>query len=299
MNAHAPARLRAAPWVAMLGIALTGDLGLPAAARFATVHSEPRTLASSAATPWPGGPDGATPQPAAGDTEVAFFPVGERLEYAVVFGRIRLGTATMTVETEEWTEGARVFRTSLEIDIGASVLRHEERLVSWIEPVPFRSRAFERRDGGKDAHWRRYTFHPEDGTATLEFRSEAGKELSAPERVTGLPDDALDELAALYLLRTLSLRVGETATLHRYMDPARNRMEVTRLANERIRVPAGRFETSVFRPVIPAIASFRPESDARMYISEDERRLIVQLDTDTKVGRLRLYLTNYQTTEVR
>ncbi|HSM07914.1 MAG TPA: DUF3108 domain-containing protein [Gemmatimonadota bacterium] len=233
--------------------------------------------------------------PEAVATEAAFFPVGERLEYAINLGRIRLGHATMRVEAEEMVDGVRTFRTSLRIEIGAALLDFEDRLVSWIEPAPFRSRAFLRRDpDADDDRVRYYRFDPEGPRATAEQRTADGRIIAALVPPESIPVDVLDELAALYFLRSISLEQGETRTIDRYFDPSIAPMELTVLETIRMRVPAGRFEATVFRTVMPALPAFQAENDPRIYVSRGEDRLIVQIETDTKVGRLRMYLTDYE-----
>lgn len=233
--------------------------------------------------------------PEAVATETAFFPVGERLEYAINLGRIRLGHATMRVEAEEKVDDARTFRTSLHIEIGAALLDFEDRLVSWIEPAPFRSRAFLRRDpDADDDRLRYYRFDPEGPRATAEQRTADGRIIATLEPPETIPVDVLDELAALYLLRSMSLEQGETRILDRYFDPSIAPMELTALETIRMRVPAGRFEATVLRTVMPALPAFQAENDPRIYVSRGEDRLIVQIETDTKIGRLRMYLTDYE-----
>ena len=221
------------------------------------------------------------------------FRVGEQLDYSITLGRMRLGTATMKVEEKEWMAGALVYRTSLHLDIGAAMLRYEDRLVSWIEPVPLRSRAFTRREGGSEDRLRHYAFDPEGRRVTVESRSPDGRVLADLGETGPIATDALDELAALYFLRSMSMVDGETRILHRYFDPAADMMQVTRLGPRRIRVPAGRFEAIGYRVVIPALPAFQANRDAHIYLTDDDRRLIVQIETDLKIGRLVMYLTDH------
>jgi len=235
-------------------------------------------------------PDPQPPRSSSGEAE--FFPVGEHLDYGIALGRMRLGEATMRVEEKVSLEGTVVYRTSLRIDIGAAVLDYEVGLESWIEPSPFRSRVFQRREPGETRQVENYRFHPGDRRADLEVRDvESGAVLSR-RRLDGLPVDALDELAALFLLRTLSLAPDETLRLRRYFDPSAELVEFTRVRAEEIRVPAGRYETVVYRTVIGALAAFQAERNPLVYVSDDEDRLIVQIETDTPVGRLRMYLVD-------
>ena len=192
--------------------------------------------------------------------------VGERMEYVVRLGRLRLGTATLAVEALEEIAGIPAYRAALEIHIGAAMLKVEDRLVSWIAPQPLRSVAFEKRDTDTESGRRRYDFDR----------------------------DALDELAALFLMRTLPLQPGTTFETDRYFSPAGNPISFRVVGHEKVRVPAGRFETIVIEPVIPALSTFRANSGARIYVTDDERRVIVQMETRTKVGKLTLYMTEYE-----
>lgn len=279
MNVPTLARLR----IVLLALLLTVAMAFEATAQLAPTDLTPTTAPASAA-------DIASADIAPATPEV--FRVGEQLVYSITLGRIRLGRATMTVEEKEWMDGVLVYRTSLHLDIGAAVLRYEDRLVSWIEPVPFRSRAFMRREAGTQNQLRHYTFDQEGRRVTVEVRDPDGRVLAEVGETAPIATDALDELAALLFLRSLSLAEGETRILRRYFDPSADLMKVTRLDSERVRVPAGRFEAAVYHAVIPALPAFRADRDARIYVSDDDRRLIVQIETDLKIGRLVMYLTD-------
>lgn len=210
-----------------------------------------------------------SPEPLATDAVVSDrsgLVVGERMEYGVRLGRLRLGTATLAVEALEDVGGIPAYRVALEVNIGAAMLKVEDRLVSWIAPQPLRSLAFEKRDTSTESGRRRYNFD----------------------------HDVLDELAALFLLRTLPLQPGATFETDRYFSPAGNPITFRVVGRKKVRVPAGRFETIVIEPVIPALPAFRADAGARIYVTDDERRVIVQMETRTKVGKLTLYLTEYE-----
>ncbi|MDH3298865.1 MAG: DUF3108 domain-containing protein, partial [Gemmatimonadota bacterium] len=146
------------------------------------------------------------------------------------------------------------------------LLRFEDRLVSWIASHPFRSMAFEQRDSEVEGGRRRHEFD----------------------------DEVLDEVAALYLMRTLPLIEGATYEFDRYFSPEDNPLIFRVVGRESVRVPAGRFNTIVVEPVIPALSVFRKEAKARLYVTDDERRALVQIETTTKAGRLTLYMTKYE-----
>lgn len=192
--------------------------------------------------------------------------VGERIEYGVKLGRLHLGRATMVVEALEDVSDIPAYRAVLDVRIGAAMLKFEDRRVSWIAPEPFRALAFEKRDPDSDSGRRRYDFD----------------------------QDELDEVSALYLMRTLPLEQGVTYEFDRYFSATDNPISFRVVGREKVRVPAGRFETIVIQPVIPALSVFRQEAGARLYVTDDERRVLVQIETRTKVGKLTLYMTEYE-----
>ena len=90
--------------------------------------------------------------------------------------------------------------------------------------------------------------------------------------------DPLDETAFLYWVRTLDMEVGDTLVIDRYFRPDRNPVTVAVVERDTIDVPAGRFTTLVLHPVIPdGGLLFSEEADARLWISDDPRRLVVQM----------------------
>ena len=67
------------------------------------------------------------------------------------------------------------------------------------------------------------------------------------------------------------------------------------LRRQRVRVAAGRFDTIVVRPIIQTDGMFGEGGQAEVYLTGDERRIIVQIKTRMKVGELNMYLREYET----
>jgi hypothetical protein len=105
---------------------------------------------------------------------------------------------------------------------------------------------------------------------------------------------AIDELAVLYLVRTLPLEVGDEYRIERYFKQRSNPIVVRVLKRDEIRVPAGRFRTIVVEPIIPEIGAFQAKKKPRVWITDDERRIIVKLQTSAPVGAVALNLTDYE-----
>ncbi|MFQ5890026.1 MAG: DUF3108 domain-containing protein [Gemmatimonadota bacterium] len=225
--------------------------------------------------------------------------VGERLEYAIELARLRLGTGVLAVEGREEVEGIPTFRVTLEVGIGGPFMRVEESKVSWIATEPFRSLRFEKRRRRKDGRLaRRYRFDHAAGTYLAEdWSEEAGiyMPISGAGGAGPIPAAALDELGVLYLIRHLALESGRTYATRQYFETEKNPVVVRVLGTEEIRVPAGKFRTLVLEPDIPATDIFRADKKARLYVTDDARRLIVKVTTTTRLGTVVAYLRRYET----
>jgi len=206
------------------------------------------------------------------------FALGETATYSVAIGRFKIGEARLSVHGPETISGQEVVRTSLTVEGGPPFFRVEIYMSSWIDPVHLRSVRFERRvREGRKRYADRYDldqFVPSDA-------EEGGP----------MPADAIDEIAFFYLVRTLPLESGATYSLDNYFKTDSNPIVVRVLGRERIRVPAGHFETIVVEPIIPELGVFQAKKKP---LTDDERRLIVKMRSSAPVGPVALNLTHYE-----
>lgn len=229
------------------------------------------------------------------------FPVGERAVYdvSVALGSVRaprpLGEARLTVEARDTVDGTAAYRTSLEVEGGIPlVYRMDDRQVSWIAPDPIRSLRYEERL--REGSYRRdriYRLDQERGTYTRQDLKDGEWRPVEEETDVPMPPEALDEISFLYLVRTLSLEPGRSYSFERYFEEEGNPVELEVLRREEVRVPAGRFETVVVRPRIQAGGLFGEEGRAEVYLSDDDRRIIVKIESRMKAGRADFVLTDY------
>ena len=222
----------------------------------------------------------------AGITEVSELPtmlsVGERLEYDVKFGKLRVGRGSMEVRETVDVRGREAWHTVFSIRGGIPFFRVDDRLESWIDTQTFTSLRFaQQTHEGRYHRERHIELYPERGTML-----ESGE--GALEKPT--VDEPLDEGALLYYLRTLPLNVGDRYSLDRYFRPDRNPVLLEVVRRERIRVPAGTFETIVIRPTIKSSGIFSENGRAEIWLTDDERHLMVQMTAKLSFGTLHLSL---------
>jgi hypothetical protein len=208
--------------------------------------------------------------------------VGERLEYDVNFGKLRVGRGSMEVRETTDVRGRGAWHTVFAIRGGIPFFRVDDRLESWIDTRTFTSLRFaQQTNEGRYHRVRNIELFPERATM---LESEEG----AQEEPT--VDQPLDEGALLYYLRTLPLEIGDRYELDRYFRPDRNPVRLEVLRRERIRVPAGTFETIVIRPTIKSSGIFSENGRAEVWVTDDERHLMVRMTAKLSIGTLQLSL---------
>src|SRR5215207_5798826 len=212
------------------------------------------------------------------------FDTGERLTYDVRFGGIKVGTGRMEVVGTQDVRGRESWHTRFTVKGGIPFYKVNDRLESWIDTRTFESLRFVQylEEGSRDKE-RFYQIYPDKANY-----SERGEVEHAPS-----VEDPLDDAAFLYFVRTIPLEVGKTYEFNRYFRPDRNPVKIRVVRKDTITVPAGRYPTIVIQPVIKSKGIFSEKGHAEMWLTDDSRRLLVQMKTDLSIGSLSLYLRGY------
>ncbi|MDE0393917.1 MAG: DUF3108 domain-containing protein [Gammaproteobacteria bacterium] len=211
------------------------------------------------------------------------FGPGEQAEYEVTLGPFSVGGAIMQVVTVEPVRSRPSYHISWRIEAGIPLARVDDHFESWVDVETLATlRSLKKvREVGYSAD-RHYEIYPEAGYWD---RLDTGE---SEKMITALP---LDDVSFVYYARSLPLEVGETYTLDRYFIADRNPVILEVLRKETIEVPAGTFETIVVRPIIKARGLFGEGGEAEIYLTDDDRRLLVRLSSRVPVlGSLSLHL---------
>ncbi len=206
--------------------------------------------------------------------------VGERFSYDVKFGFIKAGSGEMTVQSLDVVRGRVAWHAQFSVSGGYLGLRVDDVLETWMDAVTLSSLRFHQdfSEIGRDRE-KQFDIFPERGTYILH-----GK----PEKPSVL--DPLDDGSFLFFIRTVPLVVGQTYEFFRYFIPDRNPVKVRVLRRERIDVPAGTFDCIVLQPIIKAKGIFSENGQAEIWLTDDHRRIMVQMKSKLPFGSLNLYL---------
>lgn len=211
------------------------------------------------------------------------FGVGERLDYRVKFGPLKVGKAHMLVEGVELVAGHPTYHLYSVIEGSTPFYKLVDKQESWLDVSELSSRRY--LQDSKQGSYERYRVYEFD-LENLVYKQDSGE--------TGaIPAEALDDCSFVYFVRSSVLEVGETYEWNRYFRLDRNPVILQVLRRENVKVPAGEFATIVVRPIIKSGGIFSEGGEAEIYITDDERRVPVKLVTKLKVGSVILEMTGY------
>lgn len=224
--------------------------------------------------------------PAKRDSVPRPFGVGERMEYEVRFGPLRVGTGHMEVVGIENIRGRDAWHTAFWVQGGTFFYKVNDVNESWFDLETLSSLRFVQQleEGSKDRE-RHFEIYPERSVFVALHDKPVKEQPSVRE--------PLDDGSFLYFIRTIPLEVGQTYDFDRYFRPDRNPVRIRVLRKERITVPAGTFNTIVVQPIIKTKGIFSEDGRAEVWLSDDERRIMLQLKSHLSFGSLNLYLKSY------
>lgn len=217
------------------------------------------------------------------------FQLGESLTYDVRFGAVKVGTGRMRVLAQEDVRGRSAWHVRFSVSGGTFFYKVNDVYESWMDVVTLNSLRFSQdlNQGSRDRE-RQFEIYP-DRSVFVETTKNTEERPSV--------ENPLDDGSFLFFIRTVPLEVGQSYTFNRYFRPDRNPVIIRVLRRERIRVPAGTFDAIVLQPIIKTTGIFSEGGQAEIWLSDDNRRMMLQMRSRLSFGSLNLYLRNYRSAE--
>ena len=208
------------------------------------------------------------------------------MNYQVKLGVANVGNGHMEVHGIDVIRGSRAYHVSMGIRGGIRfVARVDNLFESWMDVETLASHRFiQDQDEVRTQRYRQFDFFHADRTFVRADGEESG------DMITDRP---LDDISFVYYARTLPLVVGETYTLNHYFRPDRNPVILRVLRKDRVEVPAGTFNTIVVQPIIKTRGLFSEGGEAEIHFSDDNRRLMVYMQSRVPGMNLSLHLRDF------
>jgi hypothetical protein len=210
------------------------------------------------------------------------FAVGETLTYSAKLGLLTLGSGTLQVAALDSIRGAEAFRFRFRLQGKTLFYSLDDVLESWVGIEDFNSRRFVQDfvENDKPTH-RSFEIYPDSG-----FFRERGRDTTQPS-----PPDPLDDTAFFYFVRLTPLEVGKKYVYARYFRKEKNPVTIEVVKREKMELPGGKaVDCLVLHPVIDTKGMFSKRSDTRIWLTDDARRLPVQIRSKFPFGTITLRL---------
>jgi hypothetical protein len=244
----------------------------------------------------PGDSTVVTVQPGAGaDSGFVFrkvenraFGVGERLVFDVNYGLITAGEAIMHIPAYDSIAGRQCFRVEFAVNSLPSF--------SWIYKVEDRYLTFI--DVETIAPWR-FEQHIREGSYRRDFVAEFDQTrntATTADSVFQVPEYVHDIMSAFYFARTIDysgFQVGEGVTLSNFYKDKSHELFVRYLGKQELEVAAGTFRTLVVEPLVREGGLFKSEGRLVVWLTDDERRIPVRVNTKVIIGSIDSELREY------
>lgn len=222
-------------------------------------------------------------QAAAGPVPAPPFSVGETLTYRGKFSFISAGSAELKVVGIDTVRGVPSWHFSFTTEVSVPFYKNRSIFSSWTGLRDFVSRRFTKDVTENDKN-RSEVFRilPDSGYYRRNDSPQTKPTSTRP----------LDDVAFFYWIRTVPLEIGKTYKFNNYFRSDQNPVTITVEKRETKKLYDGsKVKVLLLRPIVDEEGGmFSRKSEAKLWLTDDARRLPVEIETNLSIGNLKLIL---------
>jgi len=220
---------------------------------------------------------------------VAGQKIPEKLTYDLNWTGIPVGKAEQEISDQGDTVKIVSFARSNDwLSTFFPVDDRTESVLDKVGPFPGRTRNFRMLfKEGRRVRDREIRFHPQEMNA-LFLDHKTGEQVRI-----ALEPETFDIYSSFYYVRHQPLKPGRSLYINVLDSKTLHRIEIRVLRRERIKVPAGEFETLVIEPMVKPEGVFEGKRGVYIWLTDDEWRIPVKAQTKVTVGSVTAVLTGW------
>lgn len=216
---------------------------------------------------------------------------GERLVFSVRYGPLRAGEATMSIDGISVVKGDSCYHivtTASSNDFFSAFFYVRDRVETFMDIHTLLPRRFEK-------HLAEGNYH---NTEIVDMDHANQMAVYNGKQTVELWETAHDVLSAFYDVRTRDLAPDDVIYIDSHASRKNYPLEVHVLRRERIEVPAGKFNCLVVEPMLRTPGLFKQEGALTIWLTDDDRRVPVQMRSALPIGAISVVLTEMCLPEV-
>jgi LysM repeat protein len=213
------------------------------------------------------------------------FTLGEKLTFAVQYGVITAGYATLSISEVLAESGRPTYHLVAEArthPFFEKIFKVRDRIESYVDVDYIFPWRYEKhlREGSYSAD-AQYQYDQRAG-----FMREPTKGKNEP-----MPIGSLDPISCFYFFRTMDMTVGSESTIRVSADDMKNYgLKVNVLRKEKVKSLAGDFDCVLVQPHLTFQGVFQNKGDFFVWLTDDERRIPVKVSAKIAIGSININL---------
>lgn len=213
------------------------------------------------------------------------FGEGEKFVYAVQYGIVNAGEATLEVRNVSFIDSVpcyNIVSNARTNDVFSVFFKVRDRFVSLMDTTELVSLRYQKnlREGKfRRDEW--VEFDQRNHVATYE------------DKVVPIAPRTQDVLSSMYYVRTLPLSVGNSVALANHTDGKNYPLLVKVLGQEKVTVEAGTFDCLVVEPYLRGPGLFNQKGRLTIWLTNDKYKIPVLVKSKVVVGAVSAVLKDY------
>ncbi len=210
------------------------------------------------------------------------FSIGETLEFDLKVNIIKAGHAKLQVIGEEIVDENQTYHIKYTVKSNRYVDRLfyvRDQVDSWLDK------------NGLFTH--RLMKNIREGSYRYKLEAKMNyidSTLTSEDEVFQIDSEIRDPFSLFYYLRSIPLKVGQKLSFKTFDNGQFVDFHIIVHRKENVRVPAGRFRCLVIEPYRKGKTLFKQKGDMRIWLTDDERRLPVKIETKATFGSMTMLL---------
>ncbi len=229
----------------------------------------------------------------------SFFKNGERLDFLISWGIITAGFASIETRPNPQVEKTEIFVLAHNNGAFKAVYPVADTIYSRIRNKTFLPEVFKKINHEGSFHSSSVIRFDRVGkkgwlSDTVFVDKERTKRKRSADTVVTLKGDEFGILSAFFFVRQMELKEGKTEKFSAVSGKKKYELKVKVYGKEIIRTKAGTFPCIKIEPVLDGDGIFKAAGRLFLWLSDDERRLPVRMESAIALGSIRAELVKFR-----